>query len=97
MIIQLITQESTPLRITLFGATGGLTAPDGGRVVDDPILVPPVMLEPGTRTGSYRLSADALLVGPDGRSAISPEDFAVALLDEAERPRHRRRRFTVAY
>jgi putative NADH-flavin reductase len=31
-----------------------------------------------------------------GRSTISSEDFAVALLDEVERPRHRRARFTVA-
>ncbi|MEO3791672.1 NAD(P)H-binding protein [Nonomuraea sp. B10E15] len=60
-------------------------------------LSPPALLEPGERTGRYRLGADELLVGADGRSVISMEDLAVALLDEAERPRHRRRRFTVAY
>ncbi|TDE57021.1 NAD-dependent epimerase/dehydratase family protein [Nonomuraea mesophila] len=58
---------------------------------------PPAFLEPGERTGRYRLGADELLVGADGRSAISLEDFAVALIDEAEHPRHRRRRFTVGY
>jgi putative NADH-flavin reductase len=36
-----------------------------------------------------------LLVGPDGTSYLSMEDFAIALLDEAERPRHQRLRFTV--
>jgi len=57
---------------------------------------PPAMLEPGERTGSYRLGGDELVVDADGRSAISIEDFAVALIDEAEQPRHRRTRFTVA-
>ncbi|RKN43931.1 NAD(P)-dependent oxidoreductase [Streptomyces hoynatensis] len=59
-------------------------------------LSPPALLHPGTRTGGYRLGGEELLTGPDGTSAISMEDFAVALLDEVERPRHRRRRFTVA-
>lgn len=59
-------------------------------------LSPPALLQPGRRTGSYRLGRDELLVGTDGRSAISIEDFAFALLDEAEHPRHPRTRFTVA-
>ncbi|MEJ3747944.1 NAD(P)H-binding protein [Actinomycetes bacterium KLBMP 9797] len=65
--------------------------------VDWAYLSPPALLAPGKRTGRYRLGADELLVGPDGTSTISMEDLAVALLDEAERPRHRRARFTVAY
>ncbi|MGW3400830.1 NAD(P)-dependent oxidoreductase [Streptomyces zhihengii] len=60
-------------------------------------LSPPALLEPGKRTGLYRSGSDTLLTDPEGRSVISMEDFAVALLDEAERPRHRRARFTVAY
>ena len=67
------------------------------RHVDWTYLSPPALLEPGTRTGHYRLGRDELLVDDTGRSAISMEDLAVALLDEAERPRHRRTRFTVAY
>ena len=59
-------------------------------------LSPPAMLEPGVRTGHYRLGRDVLLVNSDGRSWISVEDFAVALVDEAESPRHHRTRFTVA-
>ncbi|WP_330256392.1 hypothetical protein [Nocardia sp. NBC_00565] len=51
---------------------------------------------PGERTGVYRLGADELRTRDDGVSTISMEDFAVALLDEAERPTHRRTRFTVA-
>jgi probable blue pigment (indigoidine) exporter len=65
--------------------------------VDWAYLSPAALLEPGKRTGRYRLGADELLVDADGVSAISMEDLAVALLDEAERPRHHRTRFTAAY
>ncbi|UGT55591.1 NAD(P)-dependent oxidoreductase [Nocardia asteroides] len=65
-------------------------------VADWAYLSPPADLAPGVRTGNYRIGGDELLVDADGTSAISMEDFAVALLDEAERPAHRRTRFTVA-
>ncbi|MEV4621510.1 NAD(P)H-binding protein [Asanoa sp. NPDC049573] len=64
--------------------------------VDWTYLSPPALLEPGSRTGRYRSGTDALLLDAAGVSAISIEDLAVALLDEIERPRHRRTRFTVA-
>ena len=54
------------------------------------------MLRPGDRTGIYRVGGDALLLNSDGESAISMEDFAVALLDEAEKPNHQQARFTVS-
>jgi len=60
-------------------------------------LSPPAMLVPGTRTGSYRLGFDELVVDQHGNSKISMEDFAVVLIDEAEQPKHRRTRFTAAY
>ena len=60
-------------------------------------LSPPAELVAGTRTGVYRSGRDELLVDAQGRSRISMEDFAVALLDEIENPRHHRQRFTVAY
>lgn len=65
--------------------------------VDWAYLSPSALLEPGTRTGTYRLGTDELLVDADGNSAISMEDLAVVLLDEAERPRHHRTRFTAGY
>jgi hypothetical protein len=65
--------------------------------VDWVYLSPPATLEPGVRTGQYRVGRDELLVAPDGASYISMEDFAIALLDEIEEPRHRRTRFTVGY
>lgn len=60
-------------------------------------LCPPGMLVPGERTGRYRTGSDVLLADASGDSRISMEDFAVALMDEAERRKHRRSRFTVAY
>ncbi|MEU0052997.1 NAD(P)H-binding protein [Streptomyces sp. NPDC006309] len=49
-------------------------------------LSPPALLEPGPRTGRYRRGTDTLLTGTDGRSWISAEDLAVAVLDELEIP-----------
>lgn len=60
-------------------------------------LSPATMLTPGTRSGSYRTGKDELLTDKAGESRISLEDYAVAMLDEAERPKHHRERFTVAY
>ncbi|MGY1455041.1 NAD(P)-dependent oxidoreductase [Streptomyces sp. SS8] len=60
-------------------------------------LSPPARLEPGERTGRYRLGADELIADAEGVSRITVADLAVALLDEVERPRHHRGRFTVAY
>jgi putative NADH-flavin reductase len=60
-------------------------------------LSPSATIEPGERTGKFRLGGDALLVGADGKSRISFEDYAVALVDELETPKHIHRRFTVGY
>jgi len=49
-------------------------------------LSPPAVLMPGERTGSYRRGTDTLLVDERGRSQISAEDLAVAVLDELEAP-----------
>ena len=58
---------------------------------------PSADIRAGERTGRFRVGGDQLLVDADGRSRISYEDFAVAILDEIELPRHVQRRFTVAY
>ena len=60
-------------------------------------ISPPASIQPGERTGRFRLGLDHLLEDAQGQSLISREDFAVAILDELEKPRHLRRRFTVAY
>jgi hypothetical protein len=51
----------------------------------------------GVRTGHIRLGDDHLLSGADGKGHISMEAFAIAMVDELEHPRHRRRRFTFGY
>jgi putative NADH-flavin reductase len=58
---------------------------------------PAGMIQPGARTGVFRLGGDNLLTDAEGRSNISTEDYAVAVVDELERPAHIRQRFTIAY
>jgi putative NADH-flavin reductase len=61
------------------------------------MLSPSALLERGLRTGRFRLGTDQLLVDAAGGSYISLEDYAMAMLDEIERPAHSRQRFTVGY
>jgi putative NADH-flavin reductase len=58
---------------------------------------PAALIEPGKRTGKFRVGGDQLLSDERGESRISAEDYAVALLEEIENPRHVRQRMTVAY
>ncbi len=64
--------------------------------IDWTFLSPSAIFSAGERTGGFRLGQDDLLVA-DGKSSISFEDYAIALLDEAEKPKHSRQRFTVGY
>ena len=65
--------------------------------LDWTVVSPSVEINEGTRTGRYRTGHDDVLVDPNGKSRISMEDFAVAVLDEAEKPQFSRARFTVGY
>ncbi len=58
---------------------------------------PAAYIHPGERTGKYRTGEDQLLVDEKGQSEISAEDFAIAIADEVEHPRHLRERFTAAW
>ncbi len=58
---------------------------------------PSAMIQPGKRTGHYRLGTDQLLVDAKGESNISAEDFAAAIVDEIENPKFKQKRFTVGY
>jgi putative NADH-flavin reductase len=60
-------------------------------------LSPAAEIAPGERTGKYRTTGDQLLVDASGKSFITFEDYAVAVLDELEHPRNVGRRFGVAY
>lgn len=58
---------------------------------------PAAFFVPGDRTGKFRLGKDQLIADAKGESRISLEDYAIALVDELERPAHERARFTIGY
>lgn len=60
-------------------------------------LSPAALIEPGERTTRFRLGLDQLITDAQGNSRITAEDYAIAFIDELERPRHHRQRFTLAY
>jgi len=60
-------------------------------------ISPPASIQPGRRTGKFRRGLDKLIEDKEGQSLISREDFAVAILDELEKGKHIRKRFTAAY
>jgi putative NADH-flavin reductase len=64
--------------------------------LDWTFLSPSALFTAGVRTGKFRLGKDRLLTTDKG-SGISFEDYAIALVDEIEKPAHSRQRFTVGY
>lgn len=58
---------------------------------------PAGLFEPGERTGKFRIGKDDLITDASGNSRISMEDYAIAAVDELEKPAHRRERFTIGY
>ena len=60
-------------------------------------LSPSAFFIAGERTGTFRLGGDNLLADETGKSSISFEDFAIALVDEIEKPAHENKRFTIGY
>lgn len=80
-------------------ALAGAAFLDQLRTVDDvdwTFLSPSALFVPGERTGRFRLGKDELLTTETG-SSISYEDYAIAMADEIEHPKHSRQRFTVGY
>lgn len=65
--------------------------------LDWSFLAPSANMHPGERTGKFRLGGDRMLVGVNGKSEITVQDYAVAMIDELEHPAHVRQRFTVGY
>ncbi len=58
---------------------------------------PAAFFEPGERTGKFRLGKRNLVADEKGNSRISLEDYAIALVDELEKPAHERQQFTIGY
>ena len=69
----------------------------GESELDWTFFSPAAEIGPGERTGKFRLGGDQLVSDAAGKSRISYDDYAIALVDELEQPRHVKKRFTVAY
>jgi len=65
--------------------------------IDWVFFSPAGMLVPGLRTVKFRLGKNDLIVNETGESKISVQDYAVAMIDEFEKPSHHRERFTIGY
>ena len=96
-----VKQAAVP-RLLVVGGAGSLEVAPGAALVDTPTF--PAEYKPEALAGRDWLNAlraekglDTLLTAADGRSWISMEDFAIAMLDEVEKPAHTGRRFTVGY
>jgi putative NADH-flavin reductase len=92
------TEEYKPEAFEAIDILEDLRAWDGGH---DWFYVHPAggfgMWNPGERTGSYRIGGDVIVTDESGESYISGPDFAKAIVDEIEEPKHSRERFTVGY
>ncbi|AZG14143.1 NAD(P)-dependent oxidoreductase [Cupriavidus pauculus] len=97
--VQLVDTPSFPDAYKAEASAGRdfLNALRGETSLDWTFLSPSALFTPGERTGRFRLGKDDLLTAADGKSWISMEDYAIAMLDEIEQPRHVREHFTVGY
>ena len=67
------------------------------KIIDWIFFSPAGTITPGQRTGKFRLGKDDLIVDKNGNSNISVEDYAMAMIDELENPKHHQERFTIGY
>lgn len=65
--------------------------------IDWTYFSPAAFFEVGPRTGTFRRGSEDLIVGANGKSELSYADYAIAAVDELEKPQHRGARFTVGY
>jgi putative NADH-flavin reductase len=86
-----------PIRGVAQACVDQLAALRRNSTVDWTYFSPAAEMTAGRRTGRFRTGTDQLIVDSDGTSRISLEDVAVAVLDEAERPRHVRAVLTAGY
>ncbi|GAA3412337.1 NAD(P)-dependent oxidoreductase [Paenibacillus hodogayensis] len=59
-------------------------------------ISPAAFFDPdGKRTGNYKAGKDHVILNSKGQSYISYADYAIAVLDEIEKPQHVNERFTL--
>ena len=84
------------VRATKFGGAWRFQAKMAGDL-DWTVLAPGNEFTAGERTGKFRLGSHELIIDENGKSAISFEDYAIALLDEIETPHHLKDIFSIGY
>lgn len=97
--VQLIDTPGFPeqYRATAEGARQALNLLRSESSLSWTMLSPSAVIAPGRRTASFRSGSDQLITDADGNSAISVQDYALAMVDEIELAAHPRARFTVGY
>jgi len=85
------------VRAIIEEGTASLVRLRGESALEWTFFSPAAEIGPGPRTGKFRLGLDTLVTDADGKSRISYDDYAIALVDELEKPQHIRQRFTAAY
>jgi putative NADH-flavin reductase len=86
-------KELVPIAISHTKVLAALRASD----INWTYFSPPMLIDLGERIGKFRLGADTLIRDEQGKSHVSFEDYAIALVDELEKPTHERARFTIGY
>jgi hypothetical protein len=97
--LQLVDSPSFPAEWKT-GATAArdyLTALRNEQDLDWTFISPAIELHPGERTGKFRLGTEQPVFDAQGKSKISAEDMAIAILDEVENGQFVKKRFTVGY
>ncbi len=97
--VQLIDTPSFPAeyKASAEGARQALNLLRQDQTLNWTMLSPSAMIAPGERTGIFRVGSDQLLSDAQGKSHISLEDYAMAMVNELEQAQFSRQRFTVGY
>lgn len=97
--VRLIDTPEFPEEWKVF-AMGGIAFLDDLRAetdIDWTFFSPAAVIEETPRLGTFRTGTDQLIVDDKGESHIGFSDYAIAMVDELEQPKHSRARFTAAY
>ena len=87
-------QEYMPIALSHEKAAEVLKASSG---INWTYIAPGAYFVPGERTGKYRTGTNNLVSDEKGQSKITYADYAIALVDEIEKPKHERQLFSVGY
>jgi putative NADH-flavin reductase len=97
--VKLIDTPDFPEEWKVFARNGIVFLDDlrGETDIDWTYFSPAALIEETPRLGAFRTGTDQLIVDENGESRIGFADYAIAMIDELEKPQHSRARFTAAY